>query len=234
VKAVAEQERTASESDAFQKMLVGEGLPYRLLLKAGFMALAAPVKAGIVYSPGAGGYALRRFYYSHRLKHLGRDCLIDVGVIISGERNISIGDYVWVDRYCGLEAAKGFINIGRRVHVAPHSILTGFGGLTVGDYVGISADCKIYTATEHYGDGRRMSGPMVPTQQRNVKVAPVTLERDAFLGTGSVVLPGVRIGEGAIVGANSVVTRDIPPWTISAGAPARPVGARPKITLPDI
>jgi galactoside O-acetyltransferase len=222
------------ELDAFERMLDGKRLPYRWMLKAGLEALMSPGKAVIIYTPGVGGYALRRFYYSHRLRHLGKNSLIDVGAIMSGEKNISIGDYVWVDRYCGLEAVKGFIEIGRRVHVAPHSILVGFGGLTIGDYVGISADCKVYTTTEHYGDGMRMSGPMVPMRQKSVKVAPVAIERDAFLGTGSVVLPGVKIGEGAVVGANSVVTRDIPPWAIVVGAPAKPVGTRPKVTVPDV
>jgi len=58
--------------------------------------------------------------------------------------------------------------------------------------------------------------PYVPTAH-----APVTIADDAWLGTGAVVLPGVTVGEGAVVGANSVVTRDVAPFTIVAGAPAR-------------
>ncbi len=58
--------------------------------------------------------------------------------------------------------------------------------------------------------------PYVPTAH-----APVTIGEDAWLGTGVVVLPGVRVGEGAVVGANSVVNRDVEPFTIVAGAPAR-------------
>ena len=58
--------------------------------------------------------------------------------------------------------------------------------------------------------------PYVPTAH-----APVTIGDDAWLGTGVVVLPGVTVGEGAVVGANSVVNRDVEPFTIVAGAPAR-------------
>jgi len=222
------------ELNAFERMIEGKKIPYRWLLRASLQALFSPVKAAIVYAPGVAGYAIRRFYYGHRLKHLGKNSLIDVGVIFVGERNISIDDYVWIDRYCGLEAIKGFIEIGRRVHVAPHSILVGLGGLKIGNYVGISADCKLYTTTEHYGDGSRMSGPMVPMWQKSVKVGPIIIERDAFLGAGVVVLPNVTIGEGAVVGANSVVIRDLPPWCIAVGMPAKPIGERPKVSLPDI
>jgi acetyltransferase-like isoleucine patch superfamily enzyme len=56
-----------------------------------------------------------------------------------------------------------------------------------------------------------------------VRHAPITIERDAWLGTGVVVLPGITIGEGAIVGSNSVVTRDVEPYTIVSGLPARPM-----------
>ena len=51
--------------------------------------------------------------------------------------------------------------------------------------------------------------------------APVTLKKGCQLGMGSIVMPGVTVGEGAIVGARSVVTKDIPAWTIAAGSPAK-------------
>ncbi len=54
-----------------------------------------------------------------------------------------------------------------------------------------------------------------------VKVSPVTIGDKVWIGFGSIVLPGVRIGEGAVVGAGSVVTRDVPAWTVVAGNPAR-------------
>ncbi|MCL4488728.1 MAG: acyltransferase [Chloroflexi bacterium] len=60
-----------------------------------------------------------------------------------------------------------------------------------------------------------------------VKHGPVVIENDAWLGTGVVVLPNVTIGEGAIVGANSVVAVDVKPYTIVAGLPARTIGTVP-------
>ena len=51
----------------------------------------------------------------------------------------------------------------------------------------------------------------------------ITIERDAWIGTGAVILPGVTVGEGAVVGANSVVTRDVPAYTVVGGIPARKI-----------
>ena len=53
------------------------------------------------------------------------------------------------------------------------------------------------------------------------KKGKIIIEKDAWIGTGAVVLPGVRIGEGAVVGANSVVRKDVPPYTVVGGVPAR-------------
>jgi len=56
---------------------------------------------------------------------------------------------------------------------------------------------------------------------------PVTVGDRAWIGFRAVILPGVSIGEGAVVAAGAVVTRDVAPWTIVAGSPARPIGQRP-------
>jgi maltose O-acetyltransferase len=57
---------------------------------------------------------------------------------------------------------------------------------------------------------------------------PVVLEDDVWLGMGVIVLPGVRIGRGAIIGAGAVVTKDVPPYAIAHGLPCQVVGERPK------
>ena len=55
------------------------------------------------------------------------------------------------------------------------------------------------------------------------KKGKIIIEKDAWIGTGSVILPGVRIGEGAVVGANSVVRKDVPPYTVVGGVPAKEI-----------
>ena len=78
-----------------------------------------------------------------------------------------------------------------------------------------------------------MSGPMIPLAQRNLKKGKITIEKDAFIGQESMVMPGVTVGEGAVIGPFSYVFRNIKPWTIVLGNPARKIGEREKVKFPD-
>jgi acetyltransferase-like isoleucine patch superfamily enzyme len=71
-----------------------------------------------------------------------------------------------------------------------------------------------------------MTPPTIPSKYRRVHAAPVVLEEHALIGAGSVVLPGVTLGTGAVVGALSLVTSDCEPWTIYTGIPAKPKKSR--------
>ena len=75
---------------------------------------------------------------------------------------------------------------------------------------------------------------VLPLEQRNLKVSFVRIEKDAFVGTNSIVHPGVTIGEGAIIGSNSLVLKDVEPWTINVGSPSKIIGKRPKVKFDDI
>ena len=226
--------RTQLELDLFEMMLEGKQLPFLPALRLAGNSFFDPLRMILIYMPGPIGYKLRQLYYGSKCKSLGKNALIDVGVIISGPENISIGEYTWIDSFVRLEGVLGEIKIGRRVHIASGSILSGGGGLEVQDYVGIGAGAKIYTNSEAPVNGKRMSGPMIPWRYKGFVRKPVIIEKDAVVGANSVVLPGVRIGEGAVVGANSLVTRDIPAWSIAIGVPARIAGQRDKVTVPDI
>ncbi|MGE5141824.1 MAG: acyltransferase [Acidobacteriota bacterium] len=119
---------------------------------------------------------------------------------------------IWLLRRCGYE-------IGRDVYIADELIiaeeLEDRGNLTLGDRVSIAP--RVTLVLSSHPNNSRIR-PVAPVQR-----APVVIEADVWLGAGVVVLPGVRIGRGAIVGANSVVTRDVPPLHVVAGQPARTV-----------
>jgi len=68
--------------------------------------------------------------------------------------------------------------------------------------------------------------------QLALQTAPITVGRGAFVGARSFILPGVTLGEGCIVGAAAVVTKDVAPYSIVAGNPAKPIGTRPPNSLP--
>ncbi|MGF1465837.1 MAG: acyltransferase [Sandaracinaceae bacterium] len=73
----------------------------------------------------------------------------------------------------------------------------------------------------------REAGRALPVLHAPLAFAPVRIEDDADLGTGAIVLPGVTVGRGAIVGAGAVVTKDVAPYAVVAGNPARPLRERP-------
>jgi galactoside O-acetyltransferase len=62
----------------------------------------------------------------------------------------------------------------------------------------------------------------------------VIIEKDAFIGTNVVVHPNVKIGEGAIIGSNSLVLKDVEPWSINVGSPCKKIGERPKVIVEDV
>jgi maltose O-acetyltransferase len=112
----------------------------------------------------------------------------------------------------------GFV-IGQDVYIADELIiaeeLEERGNITLGDRVSIAPRVTLVTSS-HPNDSRIRA--FAPVQR-----APIVIEADAWLGAGVVVLPGVRIGRGAIVGANSVVTADVAPLHVVAGAPAKTI-----------
>lgn len=184
------------------------------------------------YLPGLLGNILRQLYYKKKLKYMGDSCRIYQGAVIMHPQNVLIGDYTLIDRNVIISGDVG-VKIGRRVHIAHNCLIQGGGFVEIGDYVGIGANSMIFSATDTIYGGKRV-GPMISAEYRNpVFKKPVIIEKDVFIGAGCVILPGVKIQEGAVVGAGSLVIKDIPPWKVAVGSPAKPVKDRPKINLPD-
>ena len=219
---------------AFQKFLKGQPIGVKTTIILIFKSFFTLIEGLIRNIPGVIGFKLRYYYYKTAMKKVGKNVLIDVGVIISGSKNISIDEFTWIDSNCILSAMLGEITIGKRIHVAPQCIIAARDKIILEDYVGLSSAVRIYSNTEAPIDGKRMSGPMIPEEMKAFKSAPVTLRKDSFVGSGSVILPGVELGEGAVVGANSVVTKSVEPYVIAAGAPAKAIGRRAPVTMPEI
>ena len=216
-------------------MVGGKPIPLSSLCRMAATAMLDPFRMFATHVPGALGYGLRRLLFRRVLKGVGKNCLFDVGLRIVGGHNISIGEYTWIDAYVSLGALFGPISIGKRIHVAPFSILqAGAEGIEIEDYVAIGPGSQIYGHSEVAKEGKRMSGPMIPWRYKGYESGKVILGRDCCLGAGSIVLPGMTIGEGAVVAPGSVITRDVAPWTVVFGAPARLVGKRDPVTVPDI
>jgi acetyltransferase-like isoleucine patch superfamily enzyme len=115
-------------------------------------------------------------------------------------------------RWCGFE-------IGKDVYIADDLIiveeLAERGNVTIGDRVSIAPRVTLVTSSHPNQSSIRSFAP--------VSSGSIIIEADAWLGAGCVILPGVRIGRGAVIGANTVVSSDVPSLHVVAGQPARTV-----------
>jgi putative colanic acid biosynthesis acetyltransferase WcaF len=102
------------------------------------------------------------------------------------------------------------LSIGKDVSISMHVRLYNLGELSIGDRVVISHDAYFCGGTHDYTSIR------YPLLRR-----PIEVEEDVWIGAGAFIGPGVRIGRGAVVGARAVVVKDVPPWKVVAGNPAK-------------
>ncbi|MBQ8984444.1 acyltransferase [Candidatus Saccharibacteria bacterium] len=164
-------------------------------------------------------------------KMVGKNALVSRNATFYSAEEISIGDNVRIDDFCVL---SGKITIGNFVHISAGSKLFGKFGIDFYDYSGCSANCVIYSETDDFS-GEYMVGAMAPEEKRNVVSGKVILGKYSQLGAGTIVMPGVRIAEGAVTGAMTFVNKTLNEWTINVGIPCREAKARNRklITLVD-
>lgn len=133
------------------------------------------------------------------LKSVGKDFRIGKNIRISGPENIAIGNSVSIEDNCSLYG-QGGISIGNNVMLASYVHL-------------ISQD-------------HRSSKIGVPIKNQGFELGKITIEDDVWIGINVVILKNVTIGNGSIIGAGSIVTKDVPPFSISVGNPAKVIKTR--------
>jgi acetyltransferase-like isoleucine patch superfamily enzyme len=159
------------------------------------------------------------------LAAVGEGVEISRHALFFAPERIQIGAHTRIDAFAVLAAGAGGIRIGRNVHISAHATILGAGGVDIDDFSTVSVRCSIFSSNDDYS-GATLTNPTVPAELRGVLDAQVRIGPHAIVGAGSVVLPGVTIGESSAVGALSVVKQDVPPFSIAAGVPARIVGRR--------
>jgi len=167
-----------------------------------------------------------------QFKRLGENVKIFETAKLIRPEVIEIGDHTQIDDYTLINGGKG-IKIGRYSHIASFVSIIGGGKFYMGDYCGIAAGSRIITGTNTYKKKLHISAAL-PKELQDLEISFVRMEKDTFIGTNVVVHPGVTIGEGAIIGSNSLVLKDIEPWTINVGSPTRVMKMRPKVESQDI
>ena len=201
--------------------------------------------------PSIVGIAARAIAYK-LIMDISGFAAIEPGVRIAFAENVRLGRRVYLDRGVYLHACPGgididddafimhnaelhvfnfrdlphaFIRIGRRAFIGESVIIRGQGGVTIGEAVLVGPGAQILAINHNFDD------PTLPIMDQGISGRGIVIEDGSWVSAGAIVLDGVRVGRGAVVGANAVVTRDVPPHTVVVGSPARvikhlePVGA---------
>jgi acetyltransferase-like isoleucine patch superfamily enzyme len=197
----------------------------------------------LAWMPSLVGLGLRALAYKLILKSKGLPA-IESNVRIAQARNVTLGANVYLDYGVYLHACPQGIHIGDNVFVMhqtelhvynfrdlPHSgiwigdncfigeftIVRGQGGVHIGDSVLVAPGAEILAVNHLFGDVTQ------PVIAQGIEAKGIVIEDGAWIGGGAVVLDGVRVGRGAVIGAGAVVTRDVPPFSVAVGSPARVV-----------
>ncbi|MBD2183657.1 acyltransferase [Planktothrix sp. FACHB-1355] len=191
------------------------------------------------------GRVLRRVLYRNIFAGLGKSVQIEPGVEFVNADRTEIGEGVKIDRYVRLRnvgrdskirigdwvrlnraadlklhsGGSGYIEIGDYTSIGPYTCMTGR-DIKIGKYCLIAPHVGIFANNHVFTD------PTVPIVQQGHTYKGIVIEDDCWLGSGVKVLDGVTIGRGSVIGAGAVVTKDIPPYSIAVGVPAKVVGKR--------
>lgn len=140
-------------------------------------------------------------------------------VVQTKPENITIGEGSRIDSFVKLEGGLQ-LTIGRYVHVASFAHLNiGGGTLVIGDFAAVASGAKIISGSNQVS-ALSMSA-CAPASIQKVKASFTEIGPYACVLCNAVVLPGVQLGEGAVLAAGAVATKNVPPWEIWGGIPAR-------------
>ena len=168
----------------------------------------------------AKNWLLTRIFFPHAR-------LVRFPIYVRGKSSMELGEGLTTGVNVRLDATAprggpSVLRIGRHVQINDSVHIGAIEQVVIGDHTLIAS--RVFISDHNHGNYQirdAASSPEIPPADRPLSSRPVHIGRNVWLGEQVCILPGVTIGDGAIVGANSVVTRDIPPNSISAGNPAR-------------
>lgn len=176
------------------------------------------------------GYYTTDDLRSMGFKSVGESVSIAKNCTIIGLHNITIGSNVRIDGPTVISAHHDALVIGDFIHIGGFGFIQCAAQVTLEDFTNISQGVRIYAGSDDYS-GETMTNPMVPKEFVGIETGPVTILKHSIIGSGSVILPHVTIGEGCAIGALSLVKDDLPAWGIYGGSPAKRLKDRSKTLL---
>lgn len=139
---------------------------------------------------------------------LGGLSLSEGGRLRLGKGNVFRGGY-------DVEAAGGSIEIGNGNYFNKNVKFVSFSRIRIGD------NCLVADGVHFYDHDHRVDDPRRPIREQGYVASPISMGNDVWIGARAIVLKGVTIGDGAVVAAGSVVTQDVPPYSVVGGVPAK-------------
>ena len=229
-----------SQARRYADLVVGPGRSYRDLL---VYELITSLLSGL---PGALGVALRKVFYPRLFKScgkgvifgkdlvirnaknitLGQGVVLDDGVVIDGRGagvdGVVIGDRTIIGRGVMLQAKIGPVHVGPDCDIGSSSVVHSQGGTFIGAEVVLGGGAKISGGVFQIEPGLpgSDSGQGERGQMRFTE-GPIRIGDRCLIGMGCLFLDAVVVGEGAVIGAGSLVNKPLPAWSVAAGSPAR-------------
>lgn len=168
-------------------------------------------------TPGRIGRFLRRLTWSSKLKSIGQNAIPGLRVTLNGAKNISIGNNVSVFNGSILAADKGELSIGNNVSIGANtSVEASDGGkILIADDVLIAQNVVLRASNHRFDDLQK------PISHQGHTGGSIVIETGVWIAANVVVTADVRIGAHSIVAAGAVVTKDVPPYALVGGVPAK-------------
>jgi len=168
-------------------------------MKKYFLKIVRKLILYIRYSPYNISIKLRSKLYKYLMKNIGEQCNILDSVVISNPENVSLGNRVSIHQFCFFDA-NNEIEIGNDVAIGTH--------------------VKIITSEHIFSDNKKK------IKDQGITSKKISISDNVWLGTNVTILKGVKIGENTIIGAQSLVNKDIPPNVVAAGIPCKVIKQR--------
>ena len=142
--------------------------------------------------------------------------------------NLIIGNETVVDDFALLYASGKGIKLGNFCHITAHCTLFAGGLIEFGDFSAIGPNGVILASTDDYKGEGFVGLAVFGPKYRNHQEKDVIIGRHVHIGAGSIIMPGVTLGDGCSIGAGSLVTKSMPEWTICYGSPCKPIKDKPR------
>lgn len=139
---------------------------------------------------------------------------------------IDLDDFCRVRDFVFIYGGIG-VTIGKHTDMQPHSVIWGGGEVSLGDRVSVGPGTVLLSAVYSYEEGMKMVDGL-PNGTTKALYGKITVLNDVYIGANCTLMPNITVGEGAIIGAGSFANRDVEPWSIVVGSPARKIAMRPR------